>query len=61
MMKLEIIEDYIDKVYGYAVNHTYTYDEADELLQEILLGLLFWIVGRCAEQQISAGTSSCGV
>ena len=37
MMKPEIIEDYIEKVYGYAVNHTYSRDEADELSQEILL------------------------
>lgn len=37
MMKPEIIEDYIEKVYGYAVNHTYTRDEADELSQEIML------------------------
>lgn len=32
-----MIEGYIEKVYGYAVNHTYTRDEADELSQEILL------------------------
>ncbi len=31
-----IIEDYIEKVYGYAVRHTYSRDEADELSQEIL-------------------------
>ena len=31
------IEDYVEKVYGYAVNRTYTQDEADELAQEILL------------------------
>lgn len=30
------IEDYIEKVYGYAVHHTYSSDEADELSQEIL-------------------------
>lgn len=36
-MKADLIEDYIEKVYGYAVNHTYTRDEADELSQEILL------------------------
>ena len=40
MMKPEIIEDYIEKVYGYAVNHTYTRDEADELSQEILLTVI---------------------
>ncbi len=40
MMRPEIIEDYIEKVYGYAVNHTYTRDEADELSQEILLTVI---------------------
>ena len=40
MMKTEIIEDYIEKVYGYAVNHTYSRDEADELSQEILLTVI---------------------
>ncbi len=40
MMKPEIIEDYIEKVYGYAVNRTYTRDEADELSQEILLTVI---------------------
>ena len=39
-MKTEIIEDYIEKVYGYAVNQTYTRDEADELSQEILLTVI---------------------
>ena len=37
MMKSDRIEVYIEKVYGYAVHHTYTRDEADELSQEILL------------------------
>lgn len=36
-MNMKMIEGYIEKVYGYAVNHTYTRDEADELSQEILL------------------------
>lgn len=35
-MNHDIIEDYIEKVYGYAVNHTYSREEADELAQEIL-------------------------
>ncbi len=35
-MNVSIIENYIDKVYGYAVNNTYARDEADELSQEIL-------------------------
>ncbi len=36
-MKSDRIEDYIEKVYGYAVRHTYSREEADELSQEILL------------------------
>lgn len=36
-MKPDRIVDYIEKVYGYAVRHTYSRDEADELSQEILL------------------------
>ena len=35
-MKYDKIECYIDKVYGYAINHTYSREEADELAQEIL-------------------------
>ncbi|OGO90306.1 MAG: hypothetical protein A2Y17_12100 [Clostridiales bacterium GWF2_38_85] len=35
-MKANIIESYIEKVYGYAVNRTYSREEADELAQEIL-------------------------
>lgn len=31
-----MIERYVEKVYGYAVNHTYSREEADELSQEIL-------------------------
>lgn len=40
MMKAEMIEAYIEKVQRYAVNHTYTCDEADELSQEILLTVI---------------------
>lgn len=36
MMKNDLIECYIEKVYGYAINHTYSREEADELAQEIL-------------------------
>ncbi|MDE7352996.1 MAG: RNA polymerase sigma factor [Acetatifactor sp.] len=36
MMHHTIFESYIEKVYGYAVNHTYSREEADELAQEIL-------------------------
>ncbi len=39
-MKPEMIEDYVERVYGYAVNRTYTSDEADELSQEILLTVI---------------------
>lgn len=35
-MKPDIFEPYIERVYGYAVNNTYSRDEADELAQEIL-------------------------
>lgn len=36
MMKSDIIKDYAEKVYKYAVKRTYSRDEADELTQEIL-------------------------
>lgn len=36
MVNHDIIESYIEKVYGYAVKRTYSADEADELSQEIL-------------------------
>lgn len=35
-MHHDILERYIEKVYGYAVRHTYSREEADELAQEIL-------------------------
>ena len=35
-MEYGIIESYIEKVYGYAINRTYSREEADELAQEIL-------------------------
>ena len=35
-MNADKIESYIERVYGYAVNHTFSRDEADELSQEIL-------------------------
>lgn len=35
-MNYDIIENYIEKIYGYAINHTYSREEADELSQEIL-------------------------
>ena len=35
-MDANIIESYVEKVYGYAINHTYSREEADELSQEIL-------------------------
>lgn len=36
MVKPDVIEGYIEKVYGYSIRHTYSRDEADELSQEIL-------------------------
>lgn len=36
MMDTNIIESYVEKVYGYAINHTYSREEADDLSQEIL-------------------------
>lgn len=39
-MNLSIIESYVDQVYGYAVNHTYSREEADDLSQEILFTLV---------------------
>ena len=35
-MDANIIESYVEKIYGYAVNHTYSREEADDLSQEIL-------------------------
>ena len=35
-MNSDILEQYMEKVYGYAINHTYSREEADELSQEIL-------------------------
>lgn len=35
-MHYDRLESYIEKVYGYAINHTYSREEADELSQEIL-------------------------
>lgn len=35
-MDANLIESYVEKVYGYAVNHTYSHEEADDLSQEIL-------------------------
>lgn len=44
-MKHNIIENYIEKVYGYAVNHTYSREEADELAQEILFAAVRGLSG----------------
>ena len=35
-MNSDVLEQYVEKVYGYAMNHTYSGDEAEELAQEIL-------------------------
>lgn len=39
-MNYNILENYIDRVYGYAVKNTYSREEADELSQEILLTVM---------------------
>ena len=35
-MNSDSLEQYVERVYGYAVNHTYSREEAEELAQEIL-------------------------
>ena len=35
-MNSDVLEQYVERVYGYAMNHTYSGDEAEELAQEIL-------------------------
>lgn len=35
-MHSDVVESYIEKIYAFAINHTYTQEEADELSQEIL-------------------------
>ncbi len=35
-MNADRLEDYVERVYGYAVNHTFSREEADDLSQEIL-------------------------
>lgn len=35
-MNAEILTEYMEKIYGYAIRHTYSREEADELAQEIL-------------------------
>ena len=39
-MNPQVLENYVERIYGYAVNRTYSRDEADELSQEILLTAL---------------------
>lgn len=39
-MNANILEQYVERVYGYAVRRTYTRDEADDLSQEILFTAL---------------------
>jgi RNA polymerase sigma factor (sigma-70 family) len=36
IVESSILNNYIEKIYGYAINRTYTRDEADDLAQEIL-------------------------
>ena len=35
-MEMQILTRYTEKIYAYAINHTYSREEADELSQEIL-------------------------
>ena len=35
-MNSDILEQYVERIYGYAMNHTYSGEEAEELAQEIL-------------------------
>lgn len=44
-MNYDILENYVEKVYGYAVNHTFSRDEADELSQEILFTVVRQLPG----------------
>lgn len=39
-MESKILENYVERIYGWAVRHTFSDDEADELSQEILLTAL---------------------
>lgn len=39
-LAIAIRQNYIDRVYGYAVKNTYSREEADELSQEILLTVM---------------------
>ena len=39
-MNGSVLEQYVDKVYGYAVKRTYSREEADDLSQEILFTAL---------------------
>ncbi len=39
-MNVSVIENYAEQIYGYAVNHTYSREEADDLSQEILFTLV---------------------
>ncbi len=37
IIDVSILEKYIERIYSYALNNTYTNDEAQDLSQEILL------------------------
>lgn len=39
-MDSSMVENYVEKVYGYAINHTYSREEADDLSQEILFTIV---------------------
>ena len=40
MMDASIVEAYTERVYGYAIKHTYSREEADDLSQEILFTVI---------------------
>ena len=40
MMNASIVEAYAERVYGYAIKHTYSREEADDLSQEILFTVI---------------------
>ena len=40
MMDASIVEAYAERVYGYAIKHTYSREEADDLSQEILFTVI---------------------
>lgn len=48
-------EKYVDRIYGWAVKHTYTSDEAEELSQEIFLRAMTSFRGFATRAALSRG------